>query len=420
MDRSCKIAKNDIIKLIMDIDRDCDNIDMDSVCRAISMQQRRKQILADHTHKIWQGTNSYWCTYLPDASKPKRRRLIRKSTRKALYDAIIDYWTVKSGKSQKLYDVFNEWNEHRAKIGQISLSTRGRMIQDANRYYGGICDRYVDTFSEIELITFIEEKVSELKLTPKALTNLKTLFRGTFNYAKRKGMTDIDIDSVIRLLDIPSRMLKHNIKEDCEEVFNDVEFKKLVKYLGNHLDTRNKALLLILITGIRPGEAVALMHCDIITDYGIKIQRTEIRYKATNGTGYAYTVSDTPKTLNGIRTIPVPDNYIWLLRQLDDTNRGQDYIFTEKGKRINTQMLRRRLYSICNQLDIVKKSPNKARKTYATILLDNGVDQNLVKRVMGHASIMTTEINYHRNRKSEQEISATISALPDFRLGDNA
>ena len=113
----------------MDIDRDCDNIDMDSVCRAISMQQRRKQILADHTHKIWQGTNSYWCTYLPDASKPKRRRLIRKSTRKALYDAIIDYWTVKSGKSQKLYDVFNEWNEHRAKIGQISLSTRGRMMQ---------------------------------------------------------------------------------------------------------------------------------------------------------------------------------------------------------------------------------------------------------------------------------------------------
>ena len=95
-------------------------------------------------------------------------------------------------------------------------------------------------------------------------------------------------------------------------------------------------------------------------------------------------------------------------------NPDEEYIFVEMGERLNTQKIRRRLYNLCPKLGIVKKSPNKGRKTYATILLDNGVDQNLVKRLMGHADIMTTERNYHRNRKNEQEISAKISSLPDF------
>ena len=77
--------------------------------------------------------------------------------------------------------------------------------------------------------------------------------------------------------------------------------------------------------------------------------------------------------------------------------------------------VRKRLYYICKKLDIKKKSPHKLRKTYVSILLDNGVDKRLVQDVARHAQISTSERNYHRNRKSDQRKEAILSDIPEFR-----
>ena len=411
--------QDDVIKSIMDFATYCDTIDVDSMCDKIKMAQQNKKILDCHTHKIWLGKNGDWYTYLPDPHKAKKRKLVRRHSKEAIEKTIINYWQSAADHSPSLMCVFTEWNNKRTSLEKISPATSGRISQDANRYFKDIADRAIDSFSVNELVDLIEATVSHLHLTPKAFTNYKSLLRGTFHFARRKKYTDVDIDNVISMLEVYPRMLKHNIKDDAKEVFNDTEMKALIEYLYANQDSCNIALLTMLLTGIRPGEAVALKHSDIIPGYGIKIRRTETRYKDNDGR-YVYKIKDFPKTFKGIRTIPIPKDYVWLIDVLVNANANDDFIFVVKNERINTQKLRLRLYQICKKIGIVRKSPNKERKTYGTILLDNGCDRNLIENLMGHVSIMTTEEHYHRNRKSEQKISATISALPEFRIDGDA
>lgn len=86
----------------------------------------------------------------------------------------------------------------------------------------------------------------------------------------------------------------------------------------------------------------------------------------------------------------------------------------EDHTRYDTQSVRRRLNRICGKLGIKPKSPHKIRKTYGSILLDNGIDRRTILDQMGHSSIGVTERNYHRNRKTIEEKADKISKISDF------
>lgn len=68
-----------------------------------------------------------------------------------------------------------------------------------------------------------------------------------------------------------------------------------------------------------------------------------------------------------------------------------EYLFELNGKRIRTYSFTSRLKSICKKLDISPKSLNKIRKTYATTLIDSGVEESLIISQMGHTDIDTTK-----------------------------
>ena len=100
------------------------------------------------------------------------------------------------------------------------------------------------------------------------------------------------------------------------------------------------------------------------------------------------------------------------LRLLSGSN---EYVFSENGNSVRALQIRKRLYLSCKKLGIRKKSPHKLRKTFVSILLDNGGDKRLVQDVVGHAQISTSERNYHRNRKSDQRKEEILSELPEFK-----
>lgn len=150
-------------------------------------------------------------------------------------------------------------------------------------------------------------------------------------------------------------------------------------------------------TGIRGGELAALTHDDIM-DGWIRICKTETHY---NG---MYLVKDSAKTPAGTRTVVVPTAYKWLLQELIGLNSCSEYIFVNKdGKRLITNCFRGRLRRICRKLGISELSPHKIRKTYITILLDNGADRKLIEKQVGHTDIACSEEHYHRDRRSLKE-----------------
>ena len=60
-----------------------DNLNAGDV-QEIMAQKRKEQLLKNHTHKIWQGSDGRWRTFIPDDTKPKNRKLISRETKDSL------------------------------------------------------------------------------------------------------------------------------------------------------------------------------------------------------------------------------------------------------------------------------------------------------------------------------------------------
>lgn len=87
---------------------------------------------------------------------------------------------------------------------------------------------------------------------------------------------------MLQELDTSEMNFKKVIKEDYEEVFDNEEMPVMIDYLKNNLDAKNIGILLMLATGIRAGELVALKQ-DVFDGNTFKVRRTETRFLGENG-----------------------------------------------------------------------------------------------------------------------------------------
>lgn len=383
-------------------------IDVAYIQEQLNMK-KREELLALHPYKIWKANDGLWNTYIPSGEGRVRKRC---KTKEGIEKIIVDYWE-KESVNPTILDAFNEWNNRRLELKKISPNTYERNYQVFKRYFISRQNEKIGDISPLEFSDFLEEQISKFNLTSKAFSNLKSICKGFLLRAKKQGYIDWNILDVFNNLDISEHDFAKTIKEDYEEVFNEDETNKIMTHLCSNLDCKNLGIILMFLTGVRVGELVSLKKSDF-NEFTFKIRRTETRIRQECG-GYLYDIKEYPKTPAGIRTMIIPKSYWWICNKLMNINPNSEFIFVdEKGKRLTTNCIRRRLERICKTLNIYNKSPHKIRKTYGTILMDNNVDRNVITGLMGHADIEISEKHYHRNRKDISKKLDIISSIPDF------
>nr|WP_304577587.1 site-specific integrase [uncultured Acetatifactor sp.] len=371
---------------------------------------KRNELLEKHPYAISRGSDGKWRTYLPD--KEKGRKMVKKSTKEAVENEVMDYWKSEM-ENPTIEDVFNEWNDRRIKLNKISQASHLRFKQIFNRHYKDFGKKKIKNVTPQDIEEFLEEQIPKFELSAKSFSNLKTITKGLLKRAKKRRLIEMDVESLFREMDTSEAHFKRTMKEDDKEVFNEEEFPKVIEYLTDNPDLKNLGILIMFLTGIRVGELVALKHSDFDGNT-FKIRRTETKYVDEDGK-YVYGIKDCPKTEAGIRTVILPKSYTWIANKLKLYNPFGEYIFVESGdRRLTTNCIRRRMERVCDKLGIIRKSPHKARKTYGSILLDNGIDNKLITDVMGHTDIMCTEGHYHRNRKTIERKTEILSDIPEF------
>lgn len=384
-----------------------------TVVRQQVIEMERKTYLDAHPYKIYEGSDGYFRTYLPDDTKKTGRVLLKKRHRKDLEDALIHFYKERNDTGPTIKDIFDEWNGRKVELGKVKDATFTRNEQIFKRFFAEFGERQIKRLSAEDFTAFLEESQAKFKLTARAFSNLKCIVRGILKHARKKKLISFSIEDVFTDVDISEREFTKRIVDDSKEIFFDDEMALILDYCQIHRgDICCIGVALMFAAGLRVGEVVALQPMDIYGDT-ISITKTETRYKKDGK--YHFDVSDYPKTPAGVRRVIVPEKFSWVLDEM--RVQSGSYIFTNKEKeRLHTQAIRKRLYQICEKLGLQKRSPHKIRKTYGSILLDNDVNSKIIEKQMGHVDVNITKEYYYRDRSRLDEKRQVINSVRQFAL----
>lgn len=366
-------------------------------------KMKNEKYLNMHNHKVWQGNNGKWYTYLDDDSKRGYSLKVR-NEKEDVEKLICRYYRDKED-DPYIDEVFHDWNNQRLQYGEISKQSHSRYLNDYKRFFTKdclICQKKIRLITENDLEEFIKTAIQKYEMTAKTFSGMRTIMLGVFKHAKRKKYTNISITTFFGDLELSRNTFKKKAVEKEREVFSESEIELVTTYLKGKSTLRDLGLLLAFQTGVRVGELSAIKPCDIAQFRDkkvIHIQRTEISYKDQVANRRVCTVKEATKTEAGNRYVYIPDSAISTLEAILQLNQGGEYLFSENGNRIRANAFNRRLTRVCDTLKIEHRSMHKIRKTYGTTLIDNNVPDSFIAEQMGHRDIATTRKYYYFSNK---------------------
>jgi integrase/recombinase XerC len=148
---------------------------------------------------------------------------------------------------------------------------------------------------------------------------------------------------------------------------------------------RNQLIVTLLYeTGIRRAELLGL--CDSDIDF------------------YKGQIKVTGKR-NKMRFVPIGDDmcdkikqYQIIRNQIVKQFQSNHLFVTDKGKKISKTFVYLTVKGYLSQVSTIKrKSPHVLRHTFATHMLNNGADLNVIKEILGHSSLAATQVYTHNS-----------------------
>lgn len=185
---------------------------------------------------------------------------------------------------------------------------------------------------------------------------------------------------------LPSR---YNVAkpERLIEAYTDEEQTALRSVLYNGQRAGYSAIILMIETGLRVGEALALRWQDVqLTRKRIYVRNTVVRL-ANRKQSF---VQDSVKSESSRRTVPLTPEAIRLLERLYE-RRKNEWVFTnDDGERLSYEALRYQTRIACQEAGIEYRGEHVFRHTFATNCYHKGIDVKILSRLLGHADVNIT------------------------------
>lgn len=159
-----------------------------------------------------------------------------------------------------------------------------------------------------------------------------------------------------------------------------------------------------LTTGMRIGEICGLKWGDIDLEKGvIKVRRTIQRiYIVNQSIRYTKIISDTPKTKNSIRDIPISSELSKTIKSLKKLVNDNYYVVTNDEKPTEPRTYRNYYKRFMKKLGINELKFHGLRHSFATRCIESKCDYKTVSVILGHSNISTT-LNLYVHPNLEQK-----------------
>lgn len=205
----------------------------------------------------------------------------------------------------------------------------------------------------------------------------------------------------------PCRKIRVQSCETREQrVLEALEQERLRAYAEKHAELPT---LLSLYTGMRLGEVCALRWSDIDWErQTITVRRAAQRVARTSSGAHSaktLLLVGSPKTLRSHRVLPLPEFLLAKLRSLWRIDLGDAYLFGTSARPAEPRTVQRRFQRIAGSLGLRGVHFHTLRHSFATRLLELGVDIKTVSALLGHRSARTTLDYYAHSLLKQQRLA---------------
>ncbi len=241
----------------------------------------------------------------------------------------------------------------------------------------------VNSIQELQLVDFIKQESK--KLSVRSLARLISSIRTFFKYLALAGLVETDPTGLISSPK-PLRLLPEFLtREEVEKLLNAPDLSKPE-------GIRDRAMLeLLYATGIRVSELVNLKIGEV---------NLESNYVRITGKGNKERIVPFGKEAKG-----------WLEKYIDKVRpklekQNNPYLFlTRRGKPMTRQGFWKILKNYGVKAGLKNKiTPHVLRHTFATHMLEGGLDLRYLQLFLGHSSLTTTQIYTHVTYKRLRRI----------------
>ena len=222
------------------------------------------------------------------------------------------------------------------------------------------------------------------ELNPSTITRKIASIKGFFKYLCHKRIIKTNPTISINSPKLPKRLPK---------VLNILEIEKIIK---QNLNEKDYAIVELLYSaGVRVSELTEL-----------ELKNIDLAQKVIKVFGKGSKERIIPIGAKCVQSIK---NYLKKRELIALKYNSKPYLFLEENGKKTT---RQKVYKIIHELgrSIDKNiSPHTIRHSFATHLLERGADLRVVQELLGHSSIVTTQLYTHISKKTLREVYFSIN-----------
>lgn len=278
--------------------------------------------------------------------------------------------------------LFNEW------LYAKRIQTKGSTFAN---YAFKVQKHLLPAFGElkIEMLTpnrvydFIMKKQSD-GLSNKYISDLLIVLKSMAKYASRIYHCVNTISDV----ELPKKE-KHEL-----DLYTKEEQNRLKTALLINMDRTKLAIMFSLFTGVRIGELCGLKWSDIdFCNKTIRIERSVQRIRSDNCNSKTEIIITTPKSRSSIRTIPLPEFLIGMLKAFKPSN-ANAYLISGTDNLTEPRTMQYRFKSILTKAGLRILNFHSLRHMFATNCVEIGFDVKTLSEILGHSSVEITLNRY--------------------------
>jgi integrase len=169
-------------------------------------------------------------------------------------------------------------------------------------------------------------------------------------------------------------------------------------------------VLIALYAGLRIGEICALRWGDISWEersLTVRASAQRINLHQKNSEKKTELVITKPKTEESLRTVYVPAFIVQQLQILFSQGQSNEFIFGDGDKPADPRLIQKHCSLMAQALGLTGVHFHTFRHSYATRLLEMGVDIKTVSALLGHSSVQTT-LNFYAHSTPEHQRLAVV------------